>query len=151
MDERLHPLFERLVRLRLLALREAQIAVLHAPFRHAAIDRKPGGFGNGNPGVALGGMEPATTQVEIEAIDLCGPRAAAQPRLRLDQHRREAAAPQMASRADPGSPATDDRHVALDTQKSFAPVISASFAINRSWNPGSSAAASGLRRSRWCQ
>jgi hypothetical protein len=74
---------------RLVRLREADLLILPAPRRSATVDDKPRPLGYAGPRVAVGGMEPSASQIELHTRDIACPSSPPDPRCRLKHHRRE--------------------------------------------------------------
>src|SRR5687767_4197580 len=91
--------------------------------------RRPRDF---RPRVALGGMQPAATEIQIQACQFVSPGAAAESGTRLEEQGGKAARRQPPGSADARRATADDHDVEIRAQGSLTPVSSASLAMRRS-------------------
>src|SRR3569623_1801887 len=96
-----------------LARREAEIVPLLAPVRIGAVDLKPFGERYPGPWVAIGRMQPRTTQIKYLAANADAVRSSADPAARLDQQHVRARFVQPPRRRYPRRTAADDDEILL--------------------------------------
>src|SRR5262245_33864713 len=105
-------------------------------------------FRDHRPGIAVGGVQPAATEVQVQPAELLRPGASAETRAGFQQQGRKIAAGQAPRRSHTRGAAADDDDVDVRTQKSLMPESCASLAMSWSWKRGSCDCAAGVWRSR---
>ena len=97
----------------LILRREAQVAILLAPGRPAALDGEAGCFGDADPRIAVGRMKPAAAEIERMPGDVDRLGAAADPLRGFQQQGGQPACRQPARGSNTRCPAADDDDIPI--------------------------------------